>query len=67
MEGQARPQGLKSRGAGYPVLMMTRLIMVGVLMVAVVPKVTSISQFGHALPGTAALIIRFRNRSGNGG
>jgi len=52
MEGQARLRGKVTAALAYPVLMMIiGTIMVGVLMVAVVPKVASIfDNLGHALP-----------------
>lgn len=59
MEGQARLKGKVSAALAYPILMV--IIgggLVGVLMVAVVPKVTSIfDSLGHALPWYTSLLI----------
>jgi general secretion pathway protein F len=59
MEGQARLKGKVSAALAYPILMV--VIgggLVGVLMVAVVPKVTSIfDSLGHALPWYTSLLI----------
>jgi general secretion pathway protein F len=59
MEGQARLKGKVSAALAYPILMV--IIgggLVGVLMVAVVPKVTSIfDSLGHALPWYTRLLI----------
>jgi general secretion pathway protein F len=59
MEGQARLKGKVSAALAYPILMV--VIgggLVGVLMVAVVPKVTSIfDSLGHALPWYTRLLI----------
>ncbi|MEO6602089.1 MAG: type II secretion system inner membrane protein GspF [Polyangiaceae bacterium] len=59
MEGQARLKGKVSAALAYPLLMMViGFVMVGVLMVAVVPKVTSIFEnLGHALPWYTQLLI----------
>ena len=59
MEGQARLKGKVTAALAYPVLMMfIGIIMVSVLMVAVVPKVTSIFEnLGHALPWYTQLLI----------
>ena len=63
MEGQARLKGKVTAALAYPVLMMfIGIIMVGVLMVAVVPKVTSIfDNLGHALPWYTRLLIVVSN------
>jgi general secretion pathway protein F len=63
MEGQARLKGKVTAALAYPVLMMfIGFIMVGVLMVAVVPKVTSIfDNLGHALPWYTRLLITVSN------
>ena len=63
MEGQARLKGKVTAALAYPVLMMfIGFIMVGVLMVAVVPKVTSIfDNLGHALPWYTRLLIVVSN------
>jgi len=59
MEGQARLKGKVTAALAYPVLMMfIGIVMVSVLMVAVVPKVTSIFEnLGHALPWYTQLLI----------
>ena len=59
MEGQARLKGKVTAALAYPVLMMIiGTVMVGVLMVAVVPKVVSIfDNLGHALPWYTRLLI----------
>src|SRR5215207_434016 len=59
MEGQARLKGKVSAALAYPVLMtIIATVLVGVLMVAVVPKVTSIFEnLGHELPWYTALLI----------
>ena len=59
MESQARLKGKVTAALAYPVLMMfIGIIMVSVLMVAVVPKVTSIFEnLGHALPWYTQLLI----------
>jgi len=59
MEGQARLKGKVTAALAYPVLMMfIGIVMVSVLMVAVVPKVTSIFEnLGHALPWYTRLLI----------
>src|SRR6187402_641622 len=59
MEGQARLKGKVTAALAYPVLMMfIGIILVSVLMVAVVPKVTSIFEnLGHALPWYTQLLI----------
>jgi general secretion pathway protein F len=60
MEGQARLRNKVTSALVYPVLMtIIGTVLVGVLMVAVVPKVTSIFEsLGHALPWyTEALIL----------
>jgi general secretion pathway protein F len=63
MEGQARLKGKVSAALAYPILMV--FIgggLVGVLMVAVVPKVTSIfDSLGHALPWYTQLLIFISN------
>jgi len=61
MESQARLKGKVTAALAYPVLMMfIGIIMVSVLMVAVVPKVTSIFEnLGHALPWYTQLLITF--------
>ena len=63
MEGQARLKGKVTAALAYPVLMMIiGFVMVGVLMVAVVPKVTSIfDNLGHALPWYTRLLIGVSN------
>lgn len=63
MEGQARLKGKVTAALAYPVLMMViGFVMVGVLMVAVVPKVTSIfDNLGHALPWYTRLLITVSN------
>ncbi len=63
MEGQARLKGKVTAALAYPVLMMfIGIVMVGVLMVAVVPKVTSIfDNLGHALPWYTRLLIVVSN------
>ncbi len=59
MEGQARLKGKVLAALAYPVLMMViGSVLVGVLMVAVVPKVTSIFEnLGRALPWYTNLLI----------
>jgi type II secretion system protein F len=59
MEGQARLKGKITSALAYPVLMtIIATVLVGVLMVAVVPKVTSIFEnLGHELPWYTALLI----------
>ncbi|HYQ28947.1 MAG TPA: type II secretion system F family protein, partial [Polyangiaceae bacterium] len=59
MESQARLKGKVTAALAYPVLMMfIGIVMVSVLMVAVVPKVTSIFEnLGHALPWYTQLLI----------
>jgi general secretion pathway protein F len=59
MEGQARLKGKVSAALAYPILMVIiGSLLVGVLMVAVVPKVTSIfDNLGHALPWYTRLLI----------
>jgi general secretion pathway protein F len=59
MEGQARLKGKVAGALAYPVLMVIiGGLLVGVLMVAVVPKVTSIFEnLGHALPWYTRLLI----------
>lgn len=59
MEGQARLKGKVSAALAYPILMVViGGLLVGVLMVAVVPKVTSIfNSLGHALPWYTRLLI----------
>jgi general secretion pathway protein F len=59
MENQARLKGKVSAALAYPVLMMIiGGLLVGVLMVAVVPKVTSIfDNLGQALPWYTRLLI----------
>ena len=59
MEGQARLKGKVAGALAYPVLMVIiGGLLVGVLMVAVVPKVTSIfDNLGHALPWYTRLLI----------
>jgi general secretion pathway protein F len=59
MEGQARLKGKVSAALAYPILMVIiGGLLVGVLMVAVVPKVTSIfNSLGHALPWYTRLLI----------
>src|SRR6185369_16421045 len=56
---EAHPKGKVTAALAYPVLMMfIGIIMVSVLMVAVVPKVTSIFEnLGHALPWYTQLLI----------
>ena len=63
MEGQARLKGKVTAALAYPVLMMfIGFIMVGVLMVAVVPKVAGIfDNMGHALPWYTRLLIGVSN------
>ena len=63
MEGQARLKGKVTAALAYPVLMLfIGIIMVSVLMVAVVPKVTSIfDNLGHALPWYTRLLITVSN------
>src|SRR6201992_4546884 len=63
MEGQARLKGKVTASLAYPVLMLViGFVMVGVLMVAVVPKVTSIfDNLGHALPWYTRLLITVSN------
>ncbi len=59
MESQARLKGKVSAALAYPILMVIiGGLLVGVLMVAVVPKVTSIfDNLGHALPWYTRLLI----------
>jgi general secretion pathway protein F len=59
MEGQARLKGKVMAALAYPVLMsVIGSVMVGVLMVAVVPKVASIFQnLGQALPLNTRILI----------
>jgi general secretion pathway protein F len=59
MEGQARLKGKVSAALAYPALMVViGGLLVGVLMVAVVPKVTSIFEnLGQALPWYTRLLI----------
>ncbi|HXK18660.1 MAG TPA: type II secretion system inner membrane protein GspF [Polyangiaceae bacterium] len=59
MEGQSRLKGKVSAALAYPILMVViGGLLVGVLMVAVVPKVTSIfDSLGHALPWYTRLLI----------
>jgi general secretion pathway protein F len=59
MEGQARLRGKVGAALAYPVLMMVvGTLLVGVLMVAVVPKVTSIFEsLGRELPWYTNLLI----------
>jgi type II secretion system protein F len=59
MEGQARLKGKITSALAYPVLMtIIATVLVGVLMVAVVPKVTSIFEnLGHELPWYTSLLI----------
>jgi general secretion pathway protein F len=59
MEGQTRLKGKVSAALAYPILMVViGGLLVGVLMVAVVPKVTSIfDNLGHALPWYTRLLI----------
>src|SRR6478736_6738167 len=59
MESQAKLKGKVTAALAYPVLMMIiGIVMVSVLMVAVVPKVTSIFEnLGHALPWYTQLLI----------
>lgn len=59
MEGQARLKGKLTSALAYPVLMtIIATGLVGVLMVAVVPKVTSIfDSLGHQLPWYTSLLI----------
>jgi general secretion pathway protein F len=59
MEGQSRLKGKVSAALAYPILMVViGGLLVGVLMVAVVPKVTSIfNSLGHALPWYTRLLI----------
>ena len=59
MEGQARLKGKVTAALAYPILMViVGGLLVGVLMVAVVPKVTSIfDNLGHALPWYTRLLI----------
>jgi general secretion pathway protein F len=63
MEGQARLRGKVTAALAYPVLMMfIGTVLVSVLMVAVVPKVTSIfDNLGHALPWYTRLLIGVSN------
>ncbi len=65
MEGQARLKGKVSAALAYPILMVIiGGLLVGVLMVAVVPKVTSIfDNLGQALPWyTRLLDLRLATR-----
>ncbi len=59
MEGQARLRGKVTAALAYPVLMsIVGAIMVGLMMVAVVPKVTSIFEtLGQTLPWYTSLLI----------
>jgi general secretion pathway protein F len=59
MEGQSRLKGKVLAALAYPVLMMViGSVLVGVLMIAVVPKVTSIFEnLGRALPWYTNLLI----------
>ncbi|HKY36002.1 MAG TPA: type II secretion system inner membrane protein GspF [Polyangiaceae bacterium] len=59
MEGQARLKGKVAGALAYPILMVIiGSLLVGVLMVAVVPKVTSIFEnLGQALPWYTRLLI----------
>lgn len=59
MEGQARLRGKITSALAYPVLMtIIATVLVGILMVAVVPKVTSIFEnLGHELPWYTRLLI----------
>jgi general secretion pathway protein F len=59
MENQSRLKGKVSAALAYPILMVViGSVLVGVLMVAVVPKVTSIfDNLGHALPWYTQLLI----------
>jgi general secretion pathway protein F len=59
MESQSRLKGKVSAALAYPILMVIiGGLLVGVLMVAVVPKVTSIfDNLGHALPWYTKLLI----------
>jgi len=59
MEGQSRLKGKVSAALAYPILMVIiGGLLVGVLIVAVVPKVTSIfDSLGHALPWYTRLLI----------
>lgn len=59
MESQSRLKGKVSAALAYPILMvLIGGLLVGVLMVAVVPKVTSIfNSLGHALPWYTRLLI----------
>lgn len=59
MEGQARLKGKITSALAYPVLMtIVATVLVGVLMVAVVPKVTSIfDSLGRELPWYTSLLI----------
>lgn len=59
MEGQARLKGKVMAALAYPVLMsIIGTIIVGLLMVTVVPKVTSIfDNLGHALPWYTRVLI----------
>src|SRR6188768_3493628 len=63
MESQSRLKGKVSAALAYPILMVIiGSLLVGVLMVAVVPKVTSIfDSLGHALPWYTRLLIFVSN------
>ena len=69
MEGQARLKGKVVSALAYPVLMtIIGTVMVGVLMVAVVPKVTSIFEnLGKALPWYTEVLIFVSDVLGAGG
>ncbi len=59
MEGQARLKGKVTAALAYPVLMtVVGILLVGILMVAVVPKVTSVfDNLGQTLPWYTRLLI----------
>lgn len=67
MEGQARLKGKVVSALAYPVLMMLiGSLLVGFLMVAVVPKVTSIFEnLGQTLPWNTQLLIFVSNTLGD--
>lgn len=67
MEGQARLKGKVVSALAYPVLMMIiGSLLVGFLMVAVVPKVTSIFEnLGQTLPWNTQLLIFVSNTLGD--
>lgn len=67
MEGQARLKGKVVSALAYPVLMMViGSLLVGFLMVAVVPKVTSIFEnLGQELPWNTQLLIFVSNTLGD--